>query len=102
MDIVHSVGKKHANADALSRLLVDGGDHYEHGVPLEVLPCGGCPKCTRAEEQWGGFIREVDNVVSLAPVIIQKVKTGEDSGVENTDRDAPVKNRDALRTSVGG
>jgi len=64
MDIVHRAGKKHANADALSRLLVDGGDHYEHSVSLEVLPCGGCPKCTRAEEQWGGFIREVDNVVT--------------------------------------
>jgi hypothetical protein len=96
MDIVHRAGKKHANADALSRLLVDGGDHYEHGVTLEVLPCGGCPKCTRAEEQWGGFIREVDDVVSLAPVIIQEVRTGEDSGVESTDRAAPVQDRDAL------
>ncbi|KAH3824091.1 hypothetical protein DPMN_125919 [Dreissena polymorpha] len=86
MEIANRAGKKHANADALSRLTVDEGDHYDHGLPLDALPCGGCPKCIRTEEQWGGFIREVDTVVPLAQVAIQVVKNDDTPGLENTDR----------------
>ncbi|KAH3741633.1 hypothetical protein DPMN_048358 [Dreissena polymorpha] len=41
MQIVHNPGNKHGNADALSRLGVDTDNHYEHGVRLVDLPCGG-------------------------------------------------------------
>ena len=35
-------------------------------VKLQILPCGGCPYCTRAHSNWSGFDQDVDDVVPLA------------------------------------
>ena len=67
MEIQHRPGKKHANADALSR--IPGGEpcsDFNLRVKLQDLPCGGCPYCTRAHTNWSGFDQDVDDVVPLA------------------------------------
>ena len=69
MIVKHRAGKKHENADSLSR--VQQEDHkeecssYRLGVKPEDLPCGGCKKCAKAHENWSRFTEEVDDVVSL-------------------------------------
>ena len=35
-------------------------------VQLKDLPCGGCTYCTRAHEQWGQFMEDVDDTIGLA------------------------------------
>ena len=69
MVVSHRPGKKHENADALSRIqqAETKSDclNYRLGVKPEDLPCGGCTKCTRAHERWSHFAEEVDDVVSL-------------------------------------
>ena len=67
--IVHRPGKKHGNADALSRAPtlyeVKGCDEYQAGVPLGSLPCGGCPYCSKRHAEWSDFHENVDDVVPL-------------------------------------
>ena len=67
--IVHRHGKKHGNADALSRepsaAEGDSCDEYRTGVPLESLPCGGCKYCAKRHEEWADFQENVDDVVPL-------------------------------------
>ena len=66
-DIVHRSGKKHSNADGLSRIVIDGEcDCYIAGKDVTTLPCGGCEVCTRMEAQWRRFEEDVDDVVPLA------------------------------------
>jgi hypothetical protein len=36
------------------------------GIRPKDLPCGGCQYCTKADQQWGSFTEEVDNVVGLS------------------------------------
>ena len=66
--IVHRDGKKHTNADALSRNPAheEGCNDYRPGVALEDLPCGGCSYCRKHHEEWGDFHNEVDDVVPLS------------------------------------
>ena len=65
-------GKLHVNADALSRIpdTLDYCVNYKAGVPLSSLPCfsaeNPCKFCTRAEEKWSHFERDVDYVVPLS------------------------------------
>ena len=68
MEIVHRPGKKHLNADALSRLpdTLRSCDCYHAGLQLSALPCGGCAYCTRAFNQWERFENDVDDVIPLA------------------------------------
>ena len=68
MQILHRQGRKHSNADALSRIpdLLEPCDCYRAGADLEHLKCGGCPYCTRAHHQWSRFDEEVDDVVPLS------------------------------------
>ena len=68
--IVHRDGKKHGNADALSRVWCDrtACDCYESDVPVESLPCGACLHCQKQEEQWKQFNTETDDVVPLSQV----------------------------------
>ena len=65
--IVHRDGKKHGNADSLSRQHCgnDECDNYKQGEDLASLPCGGCPGCTRKHHQWAKFETEVNNVFPL-------------------------------------
>ena len=68
MVVKHMAGVLHGNTDALSRL-PDGMlpcSSYLPGLKVKDLPCGGCPYCTRADQQWGQFIEEVDDAVPLA------------------------------------
>ena len=68
MEIVHRSGKKHQNADGLSRIPDDAPvcDCYDAGTVPEQLPCGGCAYCHRAHSQWSRFERDVDDVLPLA------------------------------------
>ena len=66
--IAHREGKKHGNADALSRVPPDQGscDAYHLGTPLTELPCKGCTYCSRRHEEWADFSHNVDDVVPLS------------------------------------
>ena len=67
MIIQHRSGKKHVNADGLSRILdeLETCKDYERGVELCDLPCGGCKFCLRARQQWETFEKDIDCVVPL-------------------------------------
>ena len=64
---MHRDGKKHGNADAMSRLppSSEGCDEYLPEIPLTQLPCGGCQHCTRRQQEWADFAANVDDVVPL-------------------------------------
>ena len=72
MKIEHRPGKKHVNADALSREIVDEGKRYSTHVQLADLPCG--EYCTRAHEKWQDLAEEVDDVIPLAQ-LFQEIPT---------------------------
>ena len=63
--IVHRDGKKHRNADSLSRVPCDPTECscYDGQTLLSDLPCGGCNACIKRHEQWSSF--QVDDVVPL-------------------------------------
>ena len=67
MSIVHRAGKKHINADSLSRIPdpLISCDCYRAGSSPELLPCQGCAFCRRAHAQWARFEEDVDDVVPL-------------------------------------
>jgi hypothetical protein len=66
MEIHHRPGRKHTNADAMSRLpQTYGAADTTMAVHLKDLPCGGCQKCTRAHESCHNFAEEVDDVAPL-------------------------------------
>ena len=68
--IEHRAGKKHLNADALSR--PPGADeycpYYTSNRLLEALPCGGCRYCVRMHTAWSQFEKEIDNVIPLPSI----------------------------------
>ncbi|KAK3084611.1 hypothetical protein FSP39_016239 [Pinctada imbricata] len=64
MEIVHRPGKKHLNADALSR---EANSLCVRPKP-SALPCGGCESCVRTFKDWLDFNTEVDNVQPLSKV----------------------------------
>ena len=71
MEIVHRPGKKHVNADALSRLPREEGacPNYSSRELLESLPCfkeASCAYCTRMHDKWKDFAEDVDYVVPLS------------------------------------
>ncbi len=61
--IVHRSGKKHLNADSLSRIPCDPDDCncYDGQTILTELPCGGCDKCQKKHKMWSDF-SEMDGV----------------------------------------
>ncbi|XP_063963171.1 uncharacterized protein LOC135156056 [Lytechinus pictus] len=68
MAVEHRPGKKHQNADALSRI-PDGDftcENYRLGIDPKSLPCGGCAYCLKAHTNWAHFTDAVDNVIQLA------------------------------------
>ena len=85
MVVVHRPGRKHANADALSRQS-GGGECLEYqGMPdLESLPCGGCKYCRKAHKNWGKFLEEVDDVVPLAGRV-RRTQTDSDPNIESEE-----------------
>ena len=94
-ELSHRAGKKHNNADALSRQNCDPEECqcYDRDTILSDLPCGGCKDCTRKHEMWSEFF-EVDDVVPLAmkqlnsSSTIKKCKTK----CDNNSRSVPNKN----------
>jgi hypothetical protein len=66
--IQHRSGRKHVNADSLSRIpdKLESCDRYYAGAELETLPCGGCKYCTRTQTQWQRFGGDVDDIIPLA------------------------------------
>ncbi|KAJ8037598.1 hypothetical protein HOLleu_18448 [Holothuria leucospilota] len=79
-DIEHRAGKRHSNADSLSRLPYcdpDTCDHYDGVTILSELPCGGCDKCTKKHESWSDFAK-IDDVIPLAARKVGHVETQPD------------------------
>jgi transposase InsO family protein len=72
MQIVHRPGRKHLNADGLSRIpdTLPNCNCYEAGKSLDSLPCGGCSYCARAHNQWSRFMEDVDDIVPLAVRVV--------------------------------
>ena len=68
MIIRHRPGKKHGNADALSRIPdeMEFCPFYRFGFEISTLPCGGCSYCQRAQKNWGEFVESVDEAVPLS------------------------------------
>ena len=68
MVIQHRPGKKHGNADGLSRIPDDTEfcNCYEAGVSPSSLPCGGCAFCTKVHSQWSRFESDVDDIIPLS------------------------------------
>ena len=67
MVLEHREGKKHLNADALSRKDYDKGmcPYYEGGVEPEMLKCKGCDLCKELYNDWRDFLQRVDTVTDL-------------------------------------
>ena len=67
MVLQHTTGRKHGNADSLSRIPCGETpcDEFVPGVRPANLSCGGCSYYVRADSQWGTFTREVDEAVPL-------------------------------------
>ena len=84
MIVQHREGRKHANADALSRLQPEPGQGC-----LEDLPCGGCGYCIKVQQQWGEFQVRVDDVVPLTikSVTVESVQTGLHEELSNETSD---------------
>ena len=68
MVVQHRPGKKHLNADTLSRRPQEEPEctDYKFGMKLVDLPCGGCAYCTKAHKNWAEFAKEVDDAVPLS------------------------------------
>ena len=64
MIIEHRPGKKHINADVLSREIVDECKRYSSNVQLADLPCG----------KWQEFAEEVNDVIPLVQ-LFQEIST---------------------------
>ena len=68
MVINHRPGKKHINADALSRRPIgDSCGHYQHVSDISTLPCGGCSYCRKVQTDWGDFEDSINDVGDLVP-----------------------------------
>jgi hypothetical protein len=67
MDIRRRLGKKHCNADGLSRITASECPIVDLVVRPSDLPCGGCQKCLKANQAWNTFAEEVNDVAPLAP-----------------------------------
>jgi transposase InsO family protein len=88
LQMVHRDGKKHVNADALSRMDPPGeAPHWvlkDYNIDPSKLPCGGCKGCVRMHEEWASFVTDVDDTVPLSQV------TGKDCDQEIEVRNLSV------------
>ena len=82
MILKYREGRKHVNADSLSRMPA-GERHcsaFKVGVRPEDLPCGGCKYCVRADQNWKAFTETVDDTVPLVYHGVQFL-TGDDGHI---------------------
>ena len=79
MVLRHREGRKHTNADALSRITAEEGhcSAFERGVRPEDLPCRGCKYCVRADQNWGAFTEAVDDAVPLVSQGVRNPVSGD-------------------------
>ena len=70
--IEHRDGRKHQNADALSRVPCDPDecDCYDKQSILQELPCGRCSTCMKRHEEWSEFM-DMDDVIPLSAKRVQ-------------------------------
>ena len=89
VQIEHRSGKKHSNADGLSRIAIENQcDCYQAGKELSSLPCGGCKYCTRIHSQWERFNEDVDDVIPLA---VKSVSICKKENIEKENDTSKVK-----------
>lgn len=79
MWIVHRSGKKHLNADALSRDIAYTCQSYSSQIQLHELPCGGCKYCSRAHEHWHELSTDIDDAIPLAQMFEESSTSNESS-----------------------
>ena len=91
MTVLHRPGRKHQNADSLSRIPheLEVCNCYEAGKSLESLPCGGCRYCTRAHHHWKRLEKDVDDVIPLAVKKCVDVQVRVIAIDESSDQDIP-------------
>lgn len=69
----HRAGKRHGNADSLSRPPMPDQvcSQYIMGANLEDLPCfaSGCHYCRKAHENWARFTADVDEAIPLGGIV---------------------------------
>ena len=87
--IQHRSGKKHQNADGLSRMSTTdlSCDCYNAGCDVSKLPCGGCSYCRRMNAQWERFQEDVDDVIPLAVRTLQETDKPKET-LNTIDKDA--------------
>ena len=86
-DIEHRAGKKHGNADSLSRMPCDPDscDCYDGSTILSDLPCRGCiMTCQRRHREWSDFF-SVDDVIPLSSKSVKTIHTNK-PGSDNVNR----------------
>ena len=85
-DIEHRAGKKHGNADSLSRMPCDPDscDCYDGSTILSDLPCRGCITCQRRHREWSDFF-SVDDVIPLSSKSVKTIHTNK-PGSDNVNR----------------
>ena len=85
--IQHRSGKKHQNADGLSRMSSScpPWDCYNAGCDVSRLPCGGCGYCQRVHTQWERFQDDVDDVIPLAVRTLRETEKKETQITPNRD-----------------
>lgn len=70
MTVIHRPGKKHGNADALSRAPGEKPcPEMKVMIDPTQFPCGGCRYCTRAHTNWSKFTEDVEDVVPLGKTV---------------------------------
>ena len=76
--IEHRAGKKHGNADSLSRIPCEPQECncYDGETVIADLPCEGCHQCARKHQEWSNFM-ELDDVV---PLTVKPVKRLREAG----------------------
>ena len=87
--IEHREGKRHGNADGMSRLDMDEPglcDCYTTGSKPQMLPCGGCDYCSKRHDKWERFNTEVDYVVPLA---VRQISVGRPTGFRVDQKHPP-------------
>lgn len=105
--IEHRAGKRHANADALSRIPCDPEvcDCYDDVTILSDLPCGGCDTCLKKHKEWSDFSK-LDDVLNIsARIVIGSDRNGDTAKsvaeeLNSGEDDANLVNLDLSRDGV--
>jgi transposase InsO family protein len=90
MVLVHRPGKKHINADVLSRIPDPDVpcSNYRSNVRLEDLPCFQdgkvCNYCQKMSDQWERFDNDIDYVVPLTVRLTSASSSNENSNKNST------------------